>query len=438
MSGTVSGALSVLAGVRQALAAETPVLLALSRAFAQAMERGLAGAPSSLRMLPTFARPPRGDERGRVVVVDWGGTHGRVAIVGLDGLGGVCRLAEGACAFTAADKTGPAERVFDALAAAVGTLIGHEGGDRLPLGFVYSFPARLERIDRAIALPQTKGWRVTGLEGEDVVDLLGRALGRHGLGRVSVSAVANDTVSALALQTYRRRGEPAAIGLILGTGVNQAADLPGRGIFNLESGNFDGLAEVETPWDVALDREVEDPPPGAQRFEKMVSGRYLGEVLRRVVVHLGREAGLFRWEGTAAFGQPFGLDSAVLSWIAADRSADLGAIASLLAGLGAASTADERSLLKELSALVARRSARLVAASLVGTLWQIDPALERRHTIAVDGSLWTGYPGFEALVGEAFADLLGARAEQVHAVFVKDSTSAGAAVLAATAARDRG
>ena len=56
----------------------------------------------------------------------------------------------------------------------------------------------------------------------------------------------------------------------------------------------------------------------------------------------------------------------------------------------------------------------------------------------MDGSLWGGYPGFEGLVREALAELIGReRDERVEIAFVKDSTSAGAAVIAAVAAAQR-
>src|SRR5688500_19360677 len=74
--------------VAAAIAALTPsteALRDLVRAFRAAMAHGLAGRPSSLKMLPAFVEQPRGDERGRVVVVDWGGTNGRVSMVALGG-----------------------------------------------------------------------------------------------------------------------------------------------------------------------------------------------------------------------------------------------------------------------------------------------------------------------------------------------------------------
>ncbi|PYN12928.1 MAG: hypothetical protein DME06_08055, partial [Candidatus Rokuibacteriota bacterium] len=374
----------------------------------------------------TFVEQPCGDERGRAIVVDWGGTHGRVGAVRLEGQGQVGILREDAFTFTEDDKAAPADRVFDVIVAAVDRLIGGDRRTAYALALVYSFPARLERIDRAIALPMTKGWHPAGLEGRDVAGLLGAALGRRGLSNVAVRAVANDTVAPMVLQTYRMRGRdgsarPAEVGLILGTGTNQAADLPGFGIRNLESGDFNLVSPQQTPYDLALDREVTDPAPGAQLFEKMVSGQYLGEIVRRVVGDLAASTSLFQWSAVPAFATPFGFSSVNLSRIEAD-----------------ASSRPERQTLRAVSRLVVARSARLVATTLVGTLRQIDPALARPHTIAVDGSLWGGYPGYAGLVRAAFEELVGPEtAARIRPEFVRDSTAAGAAVIAAVAGRER-
>jgi hexokinase len=99
---------------------------------------------------------------------------------------------------------------------------------------------------------------------------------------------------------------------------------------------------------------------------------------------------------------------------------------------------EERRGVRALGAAIARRAARLVGAALVGTLRFLDADLAGRRTIAVDGSLWGGYPGFEALVRETIVELLGGeRASRIEIEYVKDSTSAGAAVIAAVAAAQR-
>jgi len=423
--------------------APAAALEAIARNLTRQMARGLVGEPSSLKMLRTFTRPPSGRERGRVVVVDWGGTKARAGLIELGGDGSDRMVAEEALTFSEADKRGTLEPVFDLIAGAVGRVAHAQGVEAAPLGFIYSYPARLERIDRAVALASTKGWRLKGLEGQDVAALLGAALRRAGLERVALAAVANDTVAALMLQSYRARGRdagarPADVGLILGTGTNQAADLGPAGIRNLESGNFDGVAAVETPYDAALDRELDEPRPGAQRFEKMVSGHYLGEILRRALGDLGQRTARFHWSGSPTLATPFAVDSEHLSRIAADRTAALDDVDALLRELGVASMVEERRGVRALGAAIARRAARLVGAALVGTLRFLDADLAGRRTIAVDGSLWGGYPGFEALVRETIVELLGGeRASRIEIEYVKDSTSAGAAVIAAVAAAQR-
>ena len=434
---------AVIARTAALFDAPAAALEPIARDLTRQMARGLVGEPSSLRMLRTFTRQPSGRERGRVVVVDWGGTKARAGLIELGGDGSVRMVAEEALTFSEADKRGALEPVFDLIAGAVGRVAQAQGVEAAPLGFVYSYPARLERIDRAVALASTKGWRLKGLEGQDVAALLGAALRRAGLERVALAAVANDTVAALMLQSYRARGRdagarPADVGLIVGTGTNQAADLGPAGIRNLESGNFDGVAAVETLYDAALDRELDEPRPGAQRFEKMVSGHYLGEILRRALGDLGQRTARFHWSASPALATPYALDSAHLSRIAADRTAALDDVAALLRALGAASTVEERRGVRALGAAIARRAARLVGAALVGTLRFLDAELADRRTIAVDGSLWGGYPGFEALVRETLVELVGGeRASRIETAYVKDSTSAGAAVIAAVAAAQR-
>ncbi len=434
---------AALARAVAAFEVRAAALDAVARDFQAQMARGLSGEGGSLKMLRTFTRQPTGRERGRVVVVDWGGTKGRAGLVELAGGGAADVVAEEVFTFSEALKRGAAERVFDVIADAIGRVVRTHPAGTYPLGFVYSYPARLERIDRAVALALTKGWTLAGLEGQDVAGLLNDALGRHGLGRITVTAVANDTVAALMLQSYRARGvggdaaKPADIGLILGTGTNQAADLGPAGIRNLESGNFDGVAAIETPYDAGLDRELPEPRPGAQRLEKMVSGHYLGELLRRVVDDLGRQTARFGWSRTSAFAAPFAVGSEHLSRIAEDRTAELSGVDALLHDLGVTSTRPERHGLRDVSGAIVRRAARLVATALLGTLRFLDPEVADQRTIAVDGSLWGGYPGFEALVRETLTELLGERARRIEIVFVKDSTSTGAAVIAAVAALQR-
>jgi hexokinase len=421
------------------LTLSTAQLRKLSARFQTEMNQGLAGATSSLKMLQTFVQQPHGGEQARVIVVDWGGTHGRVVAVELKGHGTYAVLTQEALAFTPAQKTGAASAVFDLITITIARIMGEDRSTPYSLGFIYSFPARVERINKAIALSMTKGWHLDGLQGQDVVALLTAALRRQGLRNVTVSAIANDTVAPMVLHTYRVRGrnpsaKPAEIGLILGTGTNQAVDLPRLGIYNIESGNFSGVTSIHTFHDQQLDQALPDPPPGVQLFEKMVSGQYLGELVRRILTDLARHTGMFQWSAVEALHTPFAFETEYLSRIAQDQSPGLSDIEALLQDWGLQSVWDERKALQTITHAIVQRSAQLSAASLVGTLQKIDPHLETEHTIAVDGSLYGGYPGYDQMVQTTLATLVGAeQAARIDFVFLKDSTSAGAAVIAATA-----
>ena len=75
------------------------------------------------------------------------------------------------------------------------------------------------------------------------------------------------------------------------------------------------------------------------------------------------------------------------------RSEDLSRTDGILRDLGAVSAPAERAAVRELARAVGARAARLVAAGLLGTLTFIDPDLRDEHTVAVDGSVYGGYPG---------------------------------------------
>jgi hexokinase len=59
----------------------------------------------------------------------------------------------------------------------------------------------------------------------------------------------------------------------------------------MEWGNFWSSHLPRTQADEALDNETMNP--GEQGFEKMISGMYLGDVVRRVLLKMAQEAALF-------------------------------------------------------------------------------------------------------------------------------------------------
>merc|ERR1719464_1044770 len=67
----------------------------------------------------------------------------------------------------------------------------------LPLGFTFSFPCEQEGLARGRLVKWTKGFNCSGVEGEDVVQLLSEAIERRGDVKIEVCAILNDTTGCL-------------------------------------------------------------------------------------------------------------------------------------------------------------------------------------------------------------------------------------------------
>ena len=420
-----------------ALTPSTEALAGLVRAFRSAMADGLAGRPSSLKMLPTFVEQPAGDERGRVVVVDWGGTNGRVSVVELGG-GDARVVAEDDSPSSEADRTGPRQP---------GIRPDRRRGRARRAGRVGAAAARprllLPRASRA-GRSRSRPAAHEGLE-DDRPRGTGRGRapaggaraprarpdhGRGGGQRHGGGADPPELSDPGAIRCRdARRGGPHP----------RHGDEPGRGSARRRHpesrvGQFRWCGGGGHAWDRALDRELADPAPGAQRFEKMAAGalsrRDPAPSCRRsrpidAVVPVGGER-----EDT-----PWSLDTVHLSAVADDESEGLSRTeTSFDAGCGQharGAAGDPRARARGGRARRPTRRRRPL-----GTLTFIDPDLHGEHTVAVDGGVYGGYPGFAGRVRDGVRELAGAeRAGRVRLAYVKDSTSAGAAVIAAVAAR---
>ena len=411
--------------------------------FQAEIARGLAGEPSSIAMHPSFVGRPSVKERGRFVVLDLGGTNVRATILDISGDGTIRVLKSGA--FRLPSTNGSADDLFCPVARFVGEML--DGGTNYTLGFIFAFPMEQTGARSGRLTKWTKEFAFSGVEGEDVVRLLENAIrvesdSLPALRGLKIGALANDTVSVLAAGALH---DPRCdMGLIAATGMNLAVAVPsgmvhkdvpggptGEMLFNMECGNFSGVESVQTQFDRELNAESDTV---GQLLEKMISGRYLGEIVRLTVVHQASDRDAFRgWlSENCLFTEPYGFTTEHLSDIAYDTSPDLSATGILLHGLGVTNaTEDDRGCLREICISVGRRSARLVAMAIVATATFIDPGLEREHLVAADGSLFRGCPGYEVEVERGIADLLGNRAGRVQVAYVRDGSGIGAAVLAA-------
>jgi len=97
------------------------------------------------------------------------------------------------------------------------------------------------------------------------------------------------------------------------------------------------------------------------------------------------------------------------------------------------STLHDRTMLKRLCEFVSARAARLGAAAISAVITWMDPELKDMHTVAIDGSLFEKYPGFETKMTDVFK-ILTVKSRKITLVHSKDGSGKGAAIIAAVAA----
>jgi hexokinase len=101
---------------------------------------------------------------------------------------------------------------------------------------------------------------------------------------------------------------------------------------------------------------------------------------------------------------------------------------------------ETRRMVVEICDIVAKRSARLAAAGIVGILRKIGRAVpggeRRRSVVAIDGGLFEHYAAFRRCMESTLVELLGEEAARSVAMkLTKDGSGVGAALIAAAQSR---
>ncbi|XP_075756837.1 hexokinase-3 [Pelodiscus sinensis] len=416
------------------------------------MELGLkeTQARPSVRMLPTYVRAtPDGSERGDFLALDLGGTNFRVLLVQVGGgeQGGV-RIVSEVYSIPTQVAQGPGSQLFDHIVECIADFQAKQGlvGRTLPLGFTFSFPCQQTGLDQGILLSWTKGFKASGCEGQDVVKLLREAVARKHHFELDVVAIVNDTVGTMMSCGY---DDPSCeVGLIVGTDTNAcymeelrnvgalAGEEEGRMCINMEWGAFGDngcLDAFFTPFDAQVDAASLNP--GKQRFEKLISGMYLGEIVRRVLLKLTAEGLLFRGRPSPKLQTPDIFQTKFLSSIESDGLA-LRQVCAILEALGLHVTCEDSLLVREVCQVVARRAAQLCGAGVAAVVEKIreNRGLEQLAvTVGVDGTLYKLHPHFAQQVQATVKCL----APRCHVTFLQseDGSGKGAALIAAVACR---
>ena len=263
-------------------------LKGIAHAFREKVEEGLNKNNAEIQCIPTFILPKATDVKGKALVLDLGGTNYRVAIVDFSTEKPIIYPNNGWKKDMSIMKSPgyTREELFKELA---DLIVEIKREEEMPIGYCFSYPTESIPGGDARLLRWTKGVDIREMVGQFVGKPLLDYLNEKNKIRLTGVKVLNDTIASL-FAGLTDKSYDAYIGLIVGTGTNMATFSPSDKItkldpechvqglipVNLESGNF------YPPFLTAVDDTVDATSDslGKQRFEKAVSGMYLGDILK--------------------------------------------------------------------------------------------------------------------------------------------------------------
>ncbi|NXH85692.1 HXK2 protein, partial [Edolisoma coerulescens] len=416
----------------------------------QEMERGLGkntNATASVRMLPTYvSHTPDGTERGDFLALDLGGTNFRVLVVHVTEEG--ISMASEIYVIPAAIMRGTGEALFDHIIDCIMDFQMRQNltTQTLPLGFTFSFPCQQVGLDKALLLTWTKGFTASGCVGQDVVQLLREAARRKQHSGLQVVALLNDTVGTMMSCGY---DDPKCeIGLIVGTGTNACymeemrnvgtvEGNEGRMCINMEWGAFGDngcLDHIFTHFDRVVDETTINP--GKQRFEKLISGMYLGEIVRQILLVMTEKQLLFQGRASSKLQTRNIFQTKFLSTIELSNGLALRQMRVVLDELELEASFEDCVLLREVCQAVSLRAAQLCAAGLAAVVEKMreNRGLDQLSvSVGVDGTLYKLHPCFSHNLQQTLKVLAPKCDVSFH--LSEDGSGKGAALVAAVASR---
>ena len=326
----------------------------------------------------------------------------------------------------------------------------------------------------------TKGFDIPHVVGQDVVELMHKAFDENGI-NAKIHAVCNDTVGTLLACAYDY--DNVRVGLILGTGSNACYIEPnppsknedsknddddkndgeGGEIINIEWGNFAKLLP-RMPTDFIMDEYT--PNPGVQYAEKMISGYYLGELVRLVSLEVFRE-NVTDYAESTPLNFPWKFKSETVSAILKNYyDDDIDACLEILHGDKCGLVKFDKldaTIFAKICQLIVNRSADLSATLLLGTLEKTglfncyrdddrNPFEDDRFeltqkykqdtnkiiTVGIDGSVYQYVPRYQQRMQECMVKVVGQEiAQRVRLVHSSDGSGKGAALAVAASLKHK-
>ncbi|XP_030376247.1 hexokinase type 2-like [Scaptodrosophila lebanonensis] len=399
---------------------------------------------STVKCWPTYVQDlPTQNERGKYLALDLGGTNFRVLLVSINGPDDVDIQTQ---AFQIAQPlmACPASALFDFIAECLDNFVKEKqlSDKELSLGFTFSFPMRQLSLAEANLVTWTKGFSCDEVVGKNVTKLLQESISRRGTLKVNIVAIINDTTGALISCAYNHKN--CRIGLIVGTGCNacyvektcnvemfedyQTSQKPNM-IINCEWGAFGDngvLDNILTSFDRMVDKQT--PNQGKQIFEKCVSGMYLGELVRIIIVKLMEEGKLFNGIESSIMHENWKFETKFISAVESDPPGIFEKCNEVLNECCLNDASDEdKACLRYICETISTRSAKLVACGLVTLINKMEIC---DLSVGIDGSLYRRHPKYHDLLMDNVKKYVGTDV-CVQFFTSDDGSGRGAALVAA-------
>ncbi|VVC29592.1 Hexokinase, N-terminal,Hexokinase, binding site,Hexokinase,Hexokinase, C-terminal [Cinara cedri] len=384
---------------------------------------------------------PTGNEEGEFLALDLGGSNFRVLKLEL-GINKYFKMDQQTYVISKDLMIGSGIQLFDYIAECLNNFVNSQGiksTSYLPLGFTFSFPISQLSINSGKLVRWTKGFTCDGVVDEDVVKLLNKSIKKSKDLNVTICSLLNDTVGTLMSCAWLN--SKTKIGLIVGTGCNccyvekvkniksyNGSSTKEEMIINLEWGAFgdnDELSDFLTKYDKIVDRNSEHP--SQQIFEKMVSGKYLGELLRLILLDMIKGKLIFDGMIPKILNTPQSLTTNVISLIESDPPGTFTNSRKFLREIGVNNSTDSDCMnLRYAAECISKRSAHLVAAGLTVLLNKMNT---KDVTIGVDGSVYRYHPFYHQLLVDKINELVNIGIK-FDIILSEDGSGRGAAILA--------
>ncbi|KAI3378971.1 hypothetical protein SNEBB_006978 [Seison nebaliae] len=414
---------------------------------------------SSMKMIPTFmSKFPTGHETGYYLGVDMGGSNLRVLSVTLKGshmkykyfgktVPNKPEINQMKWTIPQPLRTSTATQLFDFIGKCIETFVkSHniQSKKPIPLGFTFSYPCIQSKIDEAYLVEWGKGFNIPDMFEKNVVAVLQEAVDSLQL-NIKVVALLNDTTGVLISMMYQNTD--AAIGVIMGTGTNACymeniseikhhnltPEMAGNAktmIINTEWGAFGENGELDSIR-TNVDKELDEESVNAHKqvFEKLLSGMYLGEIVRKVILDMVK-TNVIQDDVADKMMIPYSFQTIFFSSVFEDGANGITKTQYMLRSfLGAKKTISPTfcHLVKHVCKTIMFRSARLTAVALNCLLDRID---SNKVEVAVDGSLFVYQPQYYKCVEEKLS-AIGRPDRRVKLIRCDDGSGLGAVYAAA-------